>query len=356
MSDTSEMKNIGITNTDCIANAASEGLRDGATPSAEATPQLPHICIGDMTANTNIAGFYVLQSAVIKTTLSGKSYLSGTVSDKTGAMPIIFWDCTVCPAEEGGAVFLKGQVSEFKGSLQITLEIIRAAGPDEDLSYLVPVAPIDADAMYAEIQATVNSLTDSDYKAVCQEFLSRYARQFQTIPAAKSVHHGFLHGLLMHTGCMLKIAEDLAALYSQIIDRNLLLTGTLLHDIAKREEFTFSGLGLVSGYSAKGQLLGHLIMGSQEIAEVCKALNVPEEKSLLLQHMLLSHHGKPEYGAAVVPMCAESELLSLIDMIDSRMEIYRENLEQTSMGQFSNRIFALDGHRIYRHYDPEQQS
>lgn len=314
-----------------------------------------HVCVCDMTVNTGVSGFYVLQSAAIKTTLSGKSYLSGTVSDKTGSMPIIFWGCTVCPAEEGGAVFLKGQVTAFKGSLQINLETIRSASPDADLSYLVPVAPIDADAMFLQITATVDALTDTDYQAVCREFLSRYARQLQTIPAAKSVHHSFLRGLLMHTGYMLQIAENLACLYSQVINRDLLLTGTLLHDFAKREEFTFSGLGLVSGYSAKGQLLGHLVMGAQDVAELCKTMHIPEEKSVLLQHLLLAHHGRPEYGAAVVPMCAESELLSLIDMIDSRMEIYREVLEQTPLGQFSGQVFALDGHRIYHHYRPSQQ-
>ena len=339
MSDTLKIKKDTMPNPDNTSGSSAQS----------------HVCIGDMKANTGVSGFYVLQSAAVKTTLSGKSYLSGTVSDKTGAIPVIYWDCTVCPAEEGGAVFLKGQVTEFKGSLQINLDAIRAASPDEDLSYLVPVAPIDAEAMFAQIEATVDSLTDSDYKAVCREFLSRYARQLQTIPAAKSVHHGFLRGLLMHTGSMLNIAEDLSALYSQVIHRDLLLTGTLLHDFAKREEFTFSGLGLVSGYSTKGQLLGHLVMGAQDIAEVCKELNVPEEKSVLLQHLLLAHHGKPEYGAAVVPMCAESELLSLIDMLDSRMEIYRETLEQTPLGQFSGQVFALDGHRIYHHYDPEHR-
>ena len=90
-------------------------------------------------------------------------------------------------------------------------------------------------------------------------------------------------------------------------------------------------------------------MGAQEVCEVCRELSVPEEKSILLQHMILSHHGQPEFGAAVLPQCAESELLSYIDMIDSRMEIYREMLEKTDAGDFSERIFALDNKRIYRH-------
>ena len=109
-------------------------------------------------------------------------------------------------------------------------------------------------------------------------------------------------------------------------------------------------LGLVTGYSARGQLLGHLVMGAQEAAEVARQVNMPEEKSVLLQHLILSHHGEPEFGAAVVPMCPEGELLSLIDKLDSRMEIYREELEKLQPGEVSRRIFALDK-RIYRRAD-----
>lgn len=105
---------------------------------------------------------------------------------------------------------------------------------------------------------------------------------------------------------------------------------------------------MVTDYSMKGQLLGHLVMGAEEVAEISKELDIEEEKAVLLQHMVLSHHGEPEFGAAVKPMCAESELLSYIDMIDSRMEIYRETLEDINIGEFSNRVFALEK-RIFRH-------
>ena len=115
------------------------------------------------------------------------------------------------------------------------------------------------------------------------------------------------------------------------------------------EEFTFSQLGLVTEYSVKGQLLGHLVMGAQEVAAAAAELAIPEEKSVLLQHMILSHHGEPEWGAAVRPMCAEAELLSYIDLIDSRMEIYKGSFETTPVGEFSGRIYALDGKRVYRH-------
>ena len=112
-------------------------------------------------------------------------------------------------------------------------------------------------------------------------------------------------------------------------------------------QFDFSPLGTVKDYSAEGRLLGHPVMGAQEVAAAAQELGVPQEKSVLLQHLLLSHHGEPEFGAAVLPMCAEAELLHLIDMIDSRMEIYAETLQDMPAGTFSDRIYALEK-RIYK--------
>ena len=152
----------------------------------------------------------------------------------------------------------------------------------------------------------------------------------------------------MHTYNMLRAADFLAGLYPEVIDRSLLLTGTLLHDFAKEREFVFSDLGIVTEYSTAGQLLGHLVMGAQEVADVARELAIAEEKSLLLQHLLLSHHGEPDFGAAVRPMCAEAELLSLIDAVDSRMEIYRETYDTMEPDTFSPRIFALEK-KVFRH-------
>ena len=118
--------------------------------------------------------------------------------------------------------------------------------------------PIDREAGYDEVKALVSTIEDADYRAVCEEMLRRHEAAFRTIPAAKSVHHGFLSGLLMHTLNMLRLADFLSAQYADTVNRSLLLTGTLLHDFAKEQEFTFSELGLVTDYSTKGQLLGHL--------------------------------------------------------------------------------------------------
>lgn len=247
-------------------------------------------------------------------------------------------------------VKIRADVTEYRGSIQLTASNIRMATQEDsyDVSALVPVAPIDRDETLEKVRSLIASMEDRDYRVLAETMLERHLETFRSIPAAKSVHHSFLSGLLMHTANMLCLADFLAGQYSQIIDRSLLLTGTLLHDFAKEKEFTFSQLGVVTDYSRKGQLLGHLVMGAQEIAQVAAELGTPEEKSLLLQHMILSHHGEPEFGAAVKPMFAEADLLSQIDMLDSRMEIYAETLPGVPAGTFSSRIFALDK-RIYHH-------
>ena len=287
--------------------------------------------IADMCPGMDVEGFYILRAAALKTTNSGKPFLSGTICDRTGSVEIKVWDYSGpigARADDAGRVVkIRGSVSEYRGALQVSVHRIRMAEAADtyDKSLLVPTAPIDADAALADVQRLVASIADADYRSVAETMLARHLDAFRRIPAGKTVHHSFLSGLLMHTYNMLRAADFLAGLYPEVIDRSLLLTGTLLHDFAKEREFTFSDLG-----------------------DVARELAIAEEKSLLLQHLLLSHHGEPDFGAAVRPMCAEAELLSYIDLIDSRMEIYAETLPGVPAGGFSGRIFALEK-KIYHH-------
>ncbi len=309
--------------------------------------------LSEITSGSAISGFYLLKQATLRTTNTGKPYLSGIIADRSGTAELKVWDYggPISTADEGKVVCLAGRVQDFRGTLQITADRIRLAeeGDEYKIAELVPSAPIDLNRTLAEVEQMLGNMSDEDYRSVCKEMLSRHREAFAVIPAAKSVHHGFRSGLLMHTAYMMKTALWMAKLYGDFIDRDLLLAGTFLHDFAKIREFSLSETGMVSGYSVPGQLLGHLVMGAQEAAEVCKALSVPEEKSMLLQHLILSHHGDPSFGSAVICQCAESELLAYIDLIDSRMEIYREVLEKTEPGTFSERVFALDNKRLYRH-------
>lgn len=311
-----------------------------------------NVPVSAMALNDEIEGFYILKSANPKVTANGKPFLTGALSDRTGVMEMKVWDYAgpLTAADEGKVVKVRGTVGEFRGTPQFTASRIRLAAADDqvDPASLVPTAPIDREAAMAALQKWAASIEDEDYRAVVEAMLERHGQALERIPAAKSVHHAFLGGLLMHTANMMKLADFLAELYRDTIDRSLLLAGTLLHDMAKEQEFVFSQLGLATDYSVKGQLLGHLVMGAQEAARVAETLHVPEEKAVLLQHLILSHHGEPEFGAAVRPLCAEAELLSLIDAVDSRMEIYRETYDTMDAGTFSPRIFALEK-KVFKH-------
>ncbi len=306
----------------------------------------------DMKVGDEVEGFYILKEAYAKISAAGKPFLNAQISDRSGAIDVKMWDYSgpLGTADAGKVIKIRGEVSEYKSTLQLMASRIRLAAPEDtyDISALVPVAPVDTQKTYSYIMNTVDSITDADYRAVCLKMLERHGSSFRSIPAAKSVHHSFISGLLMHTANMLRTADFLSGIYGDVINRSLLISGTLLHDFAKDKEFTLSELGIVTDYSVKGQLLGHLVMCAQEIAQIGAELNIPEEKSVLLQHMILSHHGEPEFGAAVKPCCAEAELLSYIDLLDSRMEIYAENLDGMEKGQFSGRVYALDK-KIYCH-------
>ena len=314
----------------------------------EYNKQLAYMAAGDI-----IEGFYVLKSASVRTATSGKPYLNAVLGDASGTMEAKMWDFSgkVTNADEGKVVKVRGEVTEFRGSLQMTIRKLRFAGSEDNyvLEDLVPTAPIDSVKEMEYIQELIASMEDADFRKISEVMLDRHLAAFGKIPAAKNVHHSFLSGLLMHTSSMLRIADYLATeIYPHIVNRSLLLAGTLLHDFAKEKEYAYSELGLVTDKTVEGMLVGHLVLGDEEIAEVGKEIGIPEEKLLLLRHMILSHHGKPEYGAAVVPCTAEAELLSNIDLIDSRMEIYAENFETMEKGSFSERIFSLEK-KIYNH-------
>ncbi len=311
-----------------------------------------NIRIADMVPGQQLQGFYILKDIRCKTSSNGSPFLSARIQDATGELDSKIWNYSgpLTGEDSGKVMLIRGEVTEYNGSLQFIIHRIRPAqeGDHYDIAALVPSAPIDTESALNEVREILASIEDGEYRSLCQTMLERHLDSFLTIPAAKSVHHAFRSGLLMHTLNMLRSADFLAGLYREVIDRSLLLAGAFLHDFGKEREMVRSELGLVTDYSAPGLLLGHLYMGAQEVSEIAREQGMAEEKTMLLQHLILSHHGQPEYGAAVEPQCAESELLSIIDLMDSRMEIYAEAVSELKPGSFSGKLFAL-GKAVYRH-------
>jgi len=311
--------------------------------------------IKDLRVGDLVTGYYLLPNMNIKMVSNGATaMLLGTLSDNSGSIGCKFWnyDADESSLAAGNVVYVKGKVGEYNNALQVSLEEIRMAERDEFsgmTNQLVPTAPEDLAEMWEVLNDAILSITDEDYKGICLSLvLDKYSQEFAQWPAAKSVHHAFVCGLLMHTTNMIRAAKPLAEIYGGFINKDLLMAGTILHDVGKIREFDVSQIGLVSQYSVEGQLMGHLIIGAQEVAEAAKKLGVAKEKSMLLQHLLLSHHGEPEFGAAVKPACAEALLLHCIDSMDAKMETAREHLEKMELGKVSDMIGTL-GTRLYKY-------
>ena len=312
-----------------------------------------NVQINAMHAGDTVEGFYLIKEPQIRSATDGEPYLTAKLGDQTGSIEAKMWKYTgnIGSADNGKIVKVRGKASEYKGKSQLVIEKLRLRTEQDavDISILVPTAPIDVDQALSEIDTLLGSITDPDYRNICETMLAAHIGTFSRIPAALRVHHAFLCGLLMHTLYMMRMADFLAGLYNSFIDRDLILAATFLHDFGKVQEFLYSDTGLVTDYSMKGQLLGHLVMGAMEVAQLSAELGIPEEKSVLLQHLILSHHGEPEFGAAVRPACAESELLAQIDMLDSKMEQIRELMEKTANCTFSEKSFFLGGRRYFKH-------
>jgi 3'-5' exoribonuclease len=276
------------------------------------------------------------------------------LSDRNGEIEGKMWDYVSDIHENVGAVVkIRGVVQEYNGNRQLIIERIRKAqeGDPYDLKDLVPSAPINIPVVLGEIERLLKALNDDTYRSIALGAFERMKEDLKTIPAAISVHHAFLGGLLMHTYNIMQMCLAAGQVYGyDIINMDLLLTGAFCHDMGKRKEFLRSELGLVTEYSVPGQLMGHLVMGAQEIAEIAQELNIPvnSEPVILLQHMLLSHHGELEFGSPVVPKIIEAEILSRMDMLDARVESYREVMEDTEIGNVSDYIKNL-GHSIFNH-------
>lgn len=311
--------------------------------------------ISELAVGTNFEGFYLITDASVKNDKNGKPYLECKLCDNSGVIPAKMWDYNaeavgINATDSGSIVKVRGNVSDYRGKPQATIARIRRTTAEDDVNIaeIVPSAPIDVEETLACLMNTLKeNITDDDYYKVAMAMWNRHMDVWTVAPAGRAMHHAFLHGLLMHTYNMVRMAVSAADIYQGVVNRSLLVAATFLHDFGKVVEYTYSDLGLATGFTISGALVGHLVLGAMEVRDICNAYGIPEEKSLLLQHLLLSHHGQPDWGAAVVPSCVEAEILSYIDVMDARVESYREAMNTAEAGALSDKVFALGNKRIY---------
>ncbi|MBB6143286.1 3'-5' exoribonuclease [Silvibacterium bohemicum] len=270
--------------------------------------------------NQAITAFYAVTGKQVRSKKDGSRYFSLILGDRTGQVDAVMWETSEAGEfAVGDVVKLRAQVCRYKEKLQLNVERIRAATRDEyDLADLVPHTERNIDELWAELNACVNSFTDSHLKALLRSFLddAEIAAAFREAPAAKSMHHAWIGGLLEHVVSLIGICELAAKHYS--VHRDLLLTGAILHDIGKLEELRW---GTSFDYTIPGQLLGHITIGIGMIERKIAAIpDFPPGLRVLVEHVVLSHHGKYEYGSPKLPMIPEAVLLHYLDDMDAKMQ------------------------------------
>lgn len=311
----------------------------------------------DIGNNGLVEGFAVIKQCDKKMAKNGNNYLDLVLADKDGEIFAKLWDyneATHGKYEADMFVKIRGAISQYNGHDQLRIERIRPVieSDNVDVADYVKSADYSGDDMYNYLTSLVNVFTDEDLKKIVLYLLEQNKEKILYFPAAFRLHHAIRCGLLMHTASIVKLCESICKVYP-FVNRELLLSGAILHDIAKTVEFDVKETGIASGYTVEGNLLGHLVMGAMMVKEAGQKLGIDSEKSMLLQHMILSHHGEPEFGAAVRPLFLEAELLSQLDLMDARVYEIMDAVNGIEKGEFTNRLWALEDRKFYKYNDAE---
>ena len=305
--------------------------------------------LSDIKRDDRFEGYLIVRSAEHRASANGKNYLDMTLADKSGSINAKMWDGTVQPPLAGSIVKVRATGNEFNGRMQLRVEKIRAAESRDavDMSTLIPCAPRDPNEMLGEVVRAADHIADPDLRRLTCELLDRAGDKLLTFPAAKQMHHAERGGLLHHTTTMLRAANAIMTVYPQL-NASLLTAGVIVHDLAKIDEMDADTLGLVSDYSVDGKLIGHIVRGVVNIQLAAEKTKASPGKALLLQHMVLSHHGIPEYGSPLAPKFPEAEVLNTIDTLDARLYEMDEALSRAIPGGFSEKVWGLDNRQLYR--------
>ena len=297
--------------------------------------------------------FGLVKSCDKKSAKNGTFYLDIVLADKDGELYAKMWDykedSTALPAVNT-VVKVRGSLQQYNGNDQLIIQRIRETNMNDNVNIadFIKSADCDGEIMLDAIVRIVAGFEDEELKKVVAGMLSDNKEQLLTFPAAEKLHHAMRGGLLYHTLSIVRLAEGVCRIYP-CIDRELLLSGAILHDIAKLREYSLSPAGMVDGHTLEGMLLGHLVMGAEDVGRKCDELGVTPEKKYLLQHMLVSHHGKLEFGAAVRPGFIEAEVLSQLDLFDANMYEMADAVKDVKKGEFTGRLWMLDNRRLYNH-------
>lgn len=280
------------------------------------------IFIRDIKDGTQVDGLFLVKEMSRAETKNGKPYLSLALIDNSGEIPARIWDNADQMQEmcsPGSFVAISGQGQAFRDLLQLKITSLQPVDAGRlDLSLFLPASAHDPDDMLKELLQFIDSIDDRHFKELLKVFFSdkQFTIAFKKAPAAKNMHHAYLGGLLEHTLAVCRLVDAVCPLYTAL-DRDLLMAGAVLHDAGKIEEFSYDTLPF--NYSDRGRLEGHMVLCIQMLQEKIRELHdFPAEKATLLKHLILSHHGRHEFGSPAVPMTLEAFILNLLDDFDAK--------------------------------------
>lgn len=239
-----------------------------------------------------------------------------------------------------------GDIHHYRGRNQLKLRNIRPAGENENVKIddFLETAPIPKNEMMDAVTQYIFEMKNPNIQRITRHLVKKYGKEFIDYPVMTKNHHEFVSGLAYHVVSMLNLAKSVADLYPSL-DRDLLYAGVILHDLGKVKELS----GPVSTtYTVEGNLLGHISIMVTEIAKAAEELQIDSEEVLILQHLILSHHGKPEWGSPKPPMVKEAEILHYIDNLDAKINMMDRALERVKPGEYTERVFALDNRSFYK--------
>ncbi|MGM9944537.1 MAG: 3'-5' exoribonuclease YhaM [Lysinibacillus sp.] len=282
-------------------------------------------------------------------TTVGKPFMSLILQDRSGDIEAKLWDTNEEHEQMYQAqviVRVGGEIHDYRGKNQLRIKQIRVARPEEgvQISDLLPTAAIPKEQLFEDLMQFFFEIKNPNISRITRNLIKKHQEKLLIFPAASKNHHDYASGLLDHVVSMLRLSKAICDLYPTL-NRDLMYAGIILHDIGKVIELT-GPVG--TAYTIEGNLLGHITIMVNEIGQAAKELGIEGEEVMLLQHLVLSHHGKEEWGSPKKPMIQEAEIIHYIDNIDAKMNMLTRALEKTKPGEFTERLFPLDNRSFYK--------
>lgn len=303
----------------------------------------------DFEVGEQVEKFLLIKSTTKGIASNGKPFLTLIFQDQSGEIEAKLWD--VSEGDESryspeSIVKVLGDIQNYRGRLQLKLRQIRPANASDPVkvSDFLETAPIGKDEMSAKITQYIFDMRNPNIQRITRHLLKKHQSAFFEYPAATKNHHEFVSGLAYHVVSMLDLAKAIASLYPSL-DKDLLYAGIILHDLGKVYELSGA---VAASYTTEGNLLGHITIMVNEIGKAAEELGITGEEVTVLQHIVLSHHGKAEWGSPKPPLIKEAEMLHYIDNLDAKMNMLDRALIRVKPGEFSERVFALDNRAFYK--------